>query len=699
MNSSRLLQMLVLLTALLMVSQIVGADPHPGQSLNVAIIGSPGVINGGTFPITGVAGELGDFTFTNLAPINVDSTHLAAYDTVLLNVASSEMGCNVNTLSAGAKTDLVTFVNNGGKLIIYDSECSAQDYSWLPYPFTTNNPGAMGATGTLTITEENILSNSTIGDIHYIDYGALGSSTDAVGDMNVMTTFDSNWCLDMSGTNINGVTGPVHTYAKYGTGLIIYNGLDVDYLGSYYDPTDGLRKIWVQELQASSVLLPCGIKVVGITLTPASATNYVGDSHTVTATLTDLLANPQAGIDVTFSVSGVNPGVSGTCNPSDCKSDANGEVTFTYTGSNVGQDTITACFVDEGGQTKCDEATKDWEPLPNTPPVAVVVNDGPVDEGSSVTIDASGSSDPDGDALTYMWDLEGDGTYDTPGVSTTTVIPKDGLAFLTIGVQVDDGNGGIATDTTTVTVNNVAPTIVSLSSDTYLAPVGTTICGTGTFIDPGIWDTFTADWDWGDGTTSSQGLPAGSTSTTDSHAYTTPGVYTVCLTVTDNDGGSDSECMPQYIVIYDPDGGFVTGGGWIDSPAGAYVADPSLTGTANFGFVSKYKKGAMAPTGQTEFQFQAGDLNFHSSSYDWLVIANHKAIYKGTGTINGDGNYGFMLFAIDEKLTPSTDVDMFRIKIWDINNNDAVVYDNEMGEAEDAPPTTAIIGGNIVIHK
>jgi hypothetical protein len=38
-------------------------------------------------------------------------------------------------------------------------------------------------------------------------------------------------------------------------------------------------------------------------------------------------------------------------------------------------------------------------------------------------------------------------------------------------------------------------------------------------------------------------------------------------------------------------------------------------GKGTFGFVSKYKKGATVPTGQTEFMFQAGDLNFHSSSY------------------------------------------------------------------------------------
>ena len=79
-------------------------------------------------------------------------------------------------------------------------------------------------------------------------------------------------------------------------------------------------------------------------------------------------------------------------------------------------------------------------------------------------------------------------------------------------------------------------------------------------------------------------------------------------------------------------GGFVTGGGWIMSPAGAYSADLDLEDKANFGFVSKYKKGASLPTGNTEFQFKAGDLNFHSDEYDWLVLGNKTEIglaFKG----------------------------------------------------------------------
>ncbi len=119
------------------------------------------------------------------------------------------------------------------------------------------------------------------------------------------------------------------------------------------------------------------------------------------------------------------------------------------------------------------------------------------------------------------------------------------------------------------------------------------------------------------------------------------------------------------MVVYDPAAGFVTGGGWINSPAGAYAADPTLTGKANFGFVSKYQKGATVPTGKTEFQFKAGGLNFQSTSYDWLVVAGAKAQYKGTGTVNGVGGYGFMLTAIDGQQPGGGGVDKFRIKIWD----------------------------------
>jgi hypothetical protein len=181
-------------------------------------------------------------------------------------------------------------------------------------------------------------------------------------------------------------------------------------------------------------------------------------------------------------------------------------------------------------------------------------------------------------------------------------------------------------------------------------------------------------------------------------SFSSAGVYTVCVRGTDSAGFTGcEECI--FVAVYDVNAGFVTGGGWIISPPGALVAQPSATGRANFGFVSKYQKGATVPTGNTEFQFQTGNFNFHSESYDWLVISGAKARYRGTGTINGSGTYKFELTAWDGDLSGSpNDTDRFRIKIWD-STGTIVIYNNEMANPDGGTPTTVLGGGSIVIHK
>ena len=157
----------------------------------------------------------------------------------------------------------------------------------------------------------------------------------------------------------------------------------------------------------------------------------------------------------------------------------------------------------------------------------------------------------------------------------------------------------------------------------------------------------------------------------------------------------------KYVVVYDPLGGFVTGGGWINSPAGADAPEPKLVGKATFGFVAKYQKGAKVPTGNTEFQFKAGDLNFKSTAYQWLVVAGAKAQFKGWGTINGRGNYAFILTAIDGQVNGGGGADRFRIKIWD-EGSGVKVYDNQDGTDDTAGLAgngTLLQGGSIVIHK
>lgn len=101
----------------------------------------------------------------------------------------------------------------------------------------------------------------------------------------------------------------------------------------------------------------------------------------------------------------------------------------------------------------------------NRPPVADAGGPYSINEAASVTLDASGSADPDNDPLAYSWDIDNDGTYgdvtgESPAVTWAQLasfgITDDGT--YTISVQVDDGDGGIDTHSTTITVNNIAPT-------------------------------------------------------------------------------------------------------------------------------------------------------------------------------------------------------------------------------------------------
>jgi PKD repeat protein len=202
-----------------------------------------------------------------------------------------------------------------------------------------------------------------------------------------------------------------------------------------------------------------------------------------------------------------------------------------------------------------------------------------------------------------------------------------------------------------------------------------------------VLDTHTAVWEWGDDQTTTVNNATSPIST--DHMYAETGVYIIQLTVTDDDGGSDSETY-EFIVVYNPDGGYVMGSGWYWSDPGAYNADPSLEGYAIFGFVSRYRPGATVPEGRTKFAFIVGDLNFQSSSYEWLVITGSDyARYKGEGTINGvlapNGEaYKFQIWARDH--VPDT----FRIKIWyEDGGAEIVVYDNAMHQP--------IGGGDIVV--
>ncbi|MEX2282025.1 MAG: PKD domain-containing protein [Gemmatimonadota bacterium] len=257
-----------------------------------------------------------------------------------------------------------------------------------------------------------------------------------------------------------------------------------------------------------------------------------------------------------------------------------------------------------------------------------------------------------------------------------------------------------------VAQRNLSPVIGALTLPIAPMAVGTSVELSATFGDADLPDLHTATVIWSDGVTSpatvSEANGAGTIGA--SRTFTKAGVYTLTVRISDGVASttrsSAEESTTAFVVVFDPNAGFVTGGGWINSPYGACRfngcnADGSTIGKATFGFVSRYQKGANVPIGNSEFQFKAGGLTFSSTSYDWLVVAGTKAQFKGIGTIAGStAQFGFMITAVDGG---SSEPDQFRIKIWQVDGD--VVYDNQIGEPEDSAAATALGGGSIVIHN
>ncbi len=131
--------------------------------------------------------------------------------------------------------------------------------------------------------------------------------------------------------------------------------------GCLYLTQAGARYDDGTETGENSVVRICGgfappPGVSEISLAPKVATNQVGETHTVTATVTQD-GVPLEGVVVTFEVlSGPNDGLTGMDT-----TDVNGEAQFSYTSFATGTDTIQASFVDENGMTQVSNpVTKEW---------------------------------------------------------------------------------------------------------------------------------------------------------------------------------------------------------------------------------------------------------------------------------------------------------------------------------------------------
>jgi predicted extracellular nuclease len=190
---------------------------------------------------------------------------------------------------------------------------------------------------------------------------------------------------------------------------------------------------------------------------------------------------------------------------------------------------------------------------PNAPPTANAGGPYLVNEGYTVTLTATGS-DPNGDSLTYAWDLDNNGSYETSGQNVSfSAASLDGPSSYTVKVKATDPLGLPAESSATVNVFNVSPMVTASFSTANVACGANNATLNVSFTDPGAADTHTAVINWGDGST--QTVNPATSPFSLAHTYAAAGIYTATVTVTDDD--SDAGATTAAVAVKFNTSGFL----------------------------------------------------------------------------------------------------------------------------------------------
>lgn len=319
-------------------------------------------------------------------------------------------------------------------------------------------------------------------------------------------------------------------------------------------------------------------------------------------------------------------------------------------------------------------------PVPvDEPPTANAGPDVTGDEGASITLNGYAHDRESTPSLT--WTVQPVSGTDSgagcvvanPRAAQATITCNDDGEFVAI-LTANDGVNGPVSDRATVTVRNVAPRVAAtglagqrtgvaaelagfgpMPWSVYLA--GADVAVTVPVSDPGENDTHTCVVVWDDGT--KEDFAAVDKRCDRSHRYAHPGMYTIKVTVTDDDLGTRTR--ETMVVVYDPDAGFATGGGHLASP------EP-LAGKGHFQFNPKYRphdEGPEPSNGKVSFRVDGTDFDVASERLEWLVVTpDDKVAVKGT---TEDGR-GFVLYGYDS--------DRLRLVVWDLKTGAYPVRDN-----------------------
>jgi PKD repeat protein len=440
----------------------------------------------------------------------------------------------------------------------------------LPKDLTPTSFGFTNATGTYHSNVYGDIPEFTEGQSAHLqlDFNAppdaYGDSIDIDWDQYGMHTVFFTQC-NLAGCSPETSYSTSNTFwSKPGTtGETVYS-----VVASIHDSTGAITR---------QLDIPVAVKNVSptlsnVTITPSPAAQ--GQQVTLSGTVSRTDPNTPLGVKVTW------PGFSGpTVDVVNLPPSLTSQ-TFhvTHVLRSVGTPTVTVQVADDASGSASGSVAV---PVTNVPPaptvgpmavaegapvsLTVLTGDPGYDDSFTETVDWGDGTPPD----TVPWGTSTKGTLGSP----VHTYAEAGVYDVTVGV--DDGRGGSAGTTTTVTVTNVSPVVTTQPGSSTAGADGEL---QGAFTDPGSDETYAGSVDWRDGSAPEPfAVAGGADDFALHHTYAHGGVYPVQVTVSDDHGGTSDVATGLMTVTGPP--GFTA-----DDPGDGIVGDPVAYQLSSYGF-------------------------------------------------------------------------------------------------------------------
>lgn len=206
-------------------------------------------------------------------------------------------------------------------------------------------------------------------------------------------------------------------------------------------------------------------------------------------------------------------------------------------------------------------------------------------------------------------------------------------------------------------------------------------------------------WTWGDGNTArALNTRAGKVgaSSTASHTYGAPGIYTVTADVAD--GAGQTASVSRQVVVYDPASTVAAGTGSFVAPPRAGKAGMPYAGQARLSFFAPSTTAARTASARAGLQLNVGGLHFRSTDLRLVATSAAGRLFEGSGTINGRGSHQVSLQALAPAPGGKGSA-RIKLKIWHADpatGKQVVDYDSQ--DMEKSGAGVALTEGRIALH-